>query len=507
MAKVIMVQGTMSGVGKSFFVAGLCRIFKQDGYRVAPFKSQNMALNSYITDEGLEMGRAQVMQAEAAGIKPMVCMNPILLKPTDSVGSQVIVNGEVLGQMSAREYFAYKTKLIPCIKDAFRELEKHADIIVIEGAGSPAEINLKENDIVNMGMAKMVSAPVLLVADIDRGGVFAQLLGTVMLLEDDEKERIKGLIINKFRGDKTILDPGIVMIEEKGGIPVTGVLPYMDVKVEDEDSLAERLDNKKHGIIDIAVVRFPRISNFTDFNVFEQNPNVSVRYVTSPAELEGADMIILPGSKNTIGDLKWMRQNGIEAMIKKMSEKVPVFGICGGFQMLGEAISDPDKIEEGGSIKGIGLLNIETVLKTEKVRTQTKGKINKLEGFFSNLSGLEYEGYEIHVGETVSSNINYNSHKAVDCSEDEIKDIDKIVRTNKNGMIYGTYVHGIFDRKEIAEAVIKTLADKKGVAAGDETLLDYASFKEKEYDKMADILREHLDMDKIYGMLKEAQIE
>jgi len=406
--------------------------------------------------------------------------------------------------MSAREYFAYKTKLIPCIKDAFRELEKNADIIVIEGAGSPAEINLKENDIVNMGMAKMVSAPVLLVADIDRGGVFAQLLGTVMLLEDDEKERIKGLIINKFRGDKTILDPGIVMIEEKGGIPVTGVLPYMDVKVEDEDSLAERLDNKKHGVIDIAVVRFPRISNFTDFNVFEQNHNVSV---TSPAELEGADMIILPGSKNTIGDLKWMRQNGIEAMIKKMSEKVPVFGICGGFQMLGEAISDPDKIEEGGSIKGIGLLNIETVLKTEKVRTQTKGKINKLEGFFSNLSGLEYEGYEIHVGETVSSNINYNSHKAVDCSEDEIKDIDKIVRTNKNGMIYGTYVHGIFDRKEIAEAVIKTLADKKGVAAGDETLLDYASFKEKEYDKMADILRKHLDMDKIYGMLKEAQIE
>ena len=347
MAKVIMVQGTMSGVGKSFLVAGLCRIFKQDGYRVAPFKSQNMALNSYITDEGLEMGRAQVMQAEAAGIKPMVCMNPILLKPTDSVGSQVIVNGEVLGQMSAREYFAYKTKLIPCIKDAFRELEKHADIIVIEGAGSPAEINLKEND---------------------------------------EKERIKGLIINKFRGDKTILDPGIVMIEEKGGIPVTGVLPYMDVKVEDEDSLAERLDNKKHGVIDIAVVRFPRISNFTDFNVFEQNPDVSVRYVTSPAELESADMIILPGSKNTIGDLKWMRQNGIEAMIKKMSEKVPVFGICGGFQMLGEAISDPDKIEEGGSIKGIGLLNIETVLKKEKVRTQTKGKINKLDGFFSDLS-------------------------------------------------------------------------------------------------------------------------
>ena len=329
-----MVQGTMSGVGKSFLVAGLCRIFKQDGYRVAPFKSQNMALNSFITDEGLEMGRAQVMQAEAAGIKPMVCMNPILLKPTDSIGSQVIVNGEVLGQMSAREYFAYKKKLVPCIKDAFKELEKYADIIVIEGAGSPAEINLKENDIVNMGMADIVDAPVLLVGDIDRGGVFAQLLGTIMLLTDAEKKRIKGLIINKFRGDKTILDPGIEMLEEKGRIPVAGVLPYMSVKLEDEDSLSERFDNKKRKVIDIAIVRFPRISNFTDFNVFEQNENVSLRYVTSCEELEKADMIILPGSKNTIGDLKWMRQNGIEAMVKKMSEKVPVFGICGGFQML-----------------------------------------------------------------------------------------------------------------------------------------------------------------------------
>ena len=246
MAKVIMVQGTMSGVGKSFLVAGLCRIFKQDGYRVAPFKSQNMALNSYITDEGLEMGRAQVMQAEAAGVKPKVCMNPILLKPTDSVGSQVIVNGEVLGQMSAREYFSYKKKLVPCIKEAFKELEKLADIIVIEGAGSPAEINLKENDIVNMGMAGIVDAPVLLVGDIDRGGVFAQLLGTIMLLEDNEKERIKGLIINKFRGDKTILDPGIDMLEEKGKIPVAGVLPYMNVRLEDEDSLSDRFDNKKH---------------------------------------------------------------------------------------------------------------------------------------------------------------------------------------------------------------------------------------------------------------------
>ena len=303
MAKVIMVQGTMSGVGKSFLVAGLCRIFKQDGKKVAPFKSQNMALNSYITDEGLEMGRAQVMQAEAAGIKPSVCMNPILLKPTDSIGSQVIINGEVIGNMRAREYFEYKKSLVPVIKEAFKKLSEEVDIIVIEGAGSPAEINLKENDIVNMGMAEIVDSNVLLVADIDRGGVFAQLLGTLMLLEDDEKERVKGLIINKFRGDKTILNPGIDMLEEKGNVKVCGVLPYMNIKLEDEDSLSERFDVTGRKAIDIAIVRFPRISNFTDFNVFEQNENVSLRYVTDAHELEGADMIILPGSKNTIGDL------------------------------------------------------------------------------------------------------------------------------------------------------------------------------------------------------------
>ena len=270
MSKVIMIQGTMSGAGKSFLAAGLCRIIKQDGYRVAPFKSQNMALNSYITEEGLEMGRAQVMQAEAAGVKPMVCMNPILLKPTNHTGSQVIVNGEVFGNMSARNYFAYKKQLIPEIKKSFRKLEEYADIIVIEGAGSPAEINLRENDIVNMGLAEMVDAPVLLVGDIDRGGVFAQLLGTLMLLTEEERNRIKGLIINKFRGDQTILDPGIAMLEEKGRVPVAGVVPYMELALEDEDSLTERFDKKGESCIDIAVIRYPRISNFTDFNVFEQ---------------------------------------------------------------------------------------------------------------------------------------------------------------------------------------------------------------------------------------------
>ncbi len=491
MSKVIMVQGTMSGVGKSFLVAGLCRIFKQDGYRVAPFKSQNMALNSYITDEGLEMGRAQVMQAEAAGIKPSVYMNPILLKPTDSVGSQVIVNGEVIGNMKARDYFEYKKELIPEIKEAFNKLSDKADIIVIEGAGSPAEINLKENDIVNMGMAEMVDAPVLLVADIDRGGVFAQLLGTLMLLEDDERERVKGLIINKFRGDKTILDPGIDMIEEKGGVKVTGVLPYMNIKLEDEDSLSERFDVKTRKAIDIAVVRFPRISNFTDFNVFEQNENVSIRYVTSADEIEGADMIILPGSKNTIGDLKWMRQNGTEACIKKMSETTPVFGICGGYQMLGLNISDPDNVEEGGEIKGMGLIDVNTVLKNEKTRLATNGTINKIDGIFKDLSNLEYEGYEIHMGETADS-----ESKAV------INDV-LIKASEKN--VYGTYVHGIFDMEKTAETVLKALSEKKGIKYSEGEIKDYKAFKEKEYDRMADILREHLNMEEVYEMLREAK--
>ena len=332
MAWKIMIQGTMSNAGKSLLCAGLCRIFKQDGYKVAPFKSQNMALNSFITDKGLEMGRAQVVQAEAAGIEPEVSMNPILLKPTNDVGSQVIVNGEVLGNMSARDYFKYKKELIPDVMKAFHKLEENYDIIVIEGAGSPAEINLKENDIVNMGLAKMVDAPVLLVGDIDRGGVFAQLLGTLLLLEEDEKERVKGLIINKFRGDKTILDPGIEMLEEKGNVPVIGVTPYLHVEIEDEDSLTERFTSKKSGgLLDIAVIRTPRISNFTDFMVLENIPEVSLRYVKNVSEFGTPDMIILPGTKNTMGDLKWIRESGLEACILKASASgTPVWGICGG---------------------------------------------------------------------------------------------------------------------------------------------------------------------------------
>ena len=488
MAKVIMVQGTMSNAGKSLLVAGLCRIFKQDGYRVAPFKSQNMALNSFITSEGLEMGRAQVMQAEAAGMTPMVCMNPILLKPTNHTGSQVIVNGEVLGNMSARDYFAFKKQLVPDIKKAFKKLEEYADIIVIEGAGSPAEINLKQNDIVNMGMAEMVDAPVLLVGDIDRGGVFAQLLGTLMLLEEKEKKRVKGLVINKFRGDKSILDPGIEMLEEKGDVSVVGVVPYMELSLEDEDSLTERFDRKSEGLIDIAVIRYPRISNFTDFNVFEQMPEVTVRYVTSISELHHPDIIFLPGSKNTMGDLKWMRQNGLEAAVKKLSEDIPVFGICGGYQMLGQEISDPDGVEEGGKIRGMELLPVSTILMAEKKRCQIEGKIERLSGLFHVLSDCKFKGYEIHMGRTGT--------------EEKV-----VVTSDMNENIYGSYVHGLFDEGTIANSMIQTLAEKKGIEIENGEFEDYQTFKDKQYDKLADTLRMYLNMEEIYEMLGESHLE
>lgn len=502
MSKVIMIQGTMSNAGKSFLVAGLCRIMKQDGYRVAPFKSQNMALNSFITEEGLEMGRAQVMQAEAAGIKPMVCMNPILLKPTNHTGSQVIVNGEVIGNMSARDYFAYKKQLVPDIKKAFRKLEEYADIIVIEGAGSPAEINLRENDIVNMGLAEIVDAPVLLVGDIDRGGVFAQLLGTLMLLTEEEKKRVKGLIINKFRGDKTILDPGIVMLEEKGQVPVAGVVPYMELALEDEDSLTERFEKRKESCIDIAVIRYPRISNFTDFNVFEQMKEVSVRYVTNVSELHHPDMVILPGSKNTMGDLKWMRQNGLEAAVKKLAEEIPVCGICGGYQMLGEMITDPEGVEEGGTLRGMELLPVATELRAEKVRCQVEGKLHQLDGVFSKLSGLEYVGYEIHMGKTKI----LESGKEISIKNDVLHE-KKIMVSASNKNVYGTYVHGIFDKGGIATAVVQALAEKKGILIENGALEDYQSFKEKQYEKLADTLREYLNMEEIYGMLRETHLE
>ncbi|HIS81239.1 MAG TPA: cobyric acid synthase [Candidatus Scatomonas merdavium] len=503
MAKAIMIQGTMSNAGKSLIAAGLCRIFHQDGYRVAPFKAQNMALNSFITREGLEMGRAQVMQAEAAGIAPSVRMNPILLKPTNDTGSQVIVNGEVLGNMDARAYFAYKKNLIPAVMDAYNSLAAENDIIVIEGAGSPAEINLKDDDaFVNMGMAKLAKAPVLLVGDIDRGGVFAQLIGTVELLDEDERELVKGLIINKFRGDKTILDPGIVMLEEKAGIPVVGVAPYLNIEVEDEDSLTERFSgNQEVGLIDLAVIRVPRISNFTDFNPFERMPGVSLRYVQNVHELKNPDMIFLPGTKNTMEDLLWMRQNGLEAaVLKAAASGTPVFGVCGGYQMLGETLSDPLGVEAGGSIKGMGLLPMDTVFAGDKTRTRVCGSFGKVGGILSGLSGTELEGYEIHMGVTTL--------KERASSLTEIQNINEEEQGRKAdgaqcGNVYGSYVHSIFDREQVAERIVQAIGQAKGVDTEDMTGVDYQSFKESQYDILAASLREHLDMKKIYEILEQ----
>ena len=500
MAKTIMIQGTMSNAGKSLLTAGLCRIFRQDGYRVAPFKSQNMALNSYITSEGLEMGRAQVMQAEAAGIEPSVLMNPILLKPTNDTGSQVIVNGEVLGTMSARDYFKYKKNLVPDIMKAFRALAEKNDIIVIEGAGSPAEINLKTDDIVNMGMAKMVDAPVLLAGDIDRGGVFAQLYGTVELLEPEERNRIRGLIINKFRGDKTILDPGIEMLEEKCGIPVVGVAPYLDIQVEDEDSLTERFDRgQETGLIDIAVIRIPRISNFTDFNPLESIPGVSLRYVKHTSDLKNPDVIILPGTKNTMEDLRWLRESGMEALILKAADRgTLIFGICGGYQMLGETLSDPHGVEAGGSMRGMGLLPMDTIFAEKKTRTQVTGRFLDLDGDYETLSEVEFTGYEIHMGDSVRR----NPAKPCTSVRDEVTGKEKTEGTFTRN-VCGTYVHGIFDKEETALALIRAAGKKKGVDVSRMEGVDFASFKEQQYDILAAELRKHLDMKKIYEILEQ----
>lgn len=483
MAKNIMIQGTMSNAGKSLLCAGLCRIFKQDGYHVAPFKSQNMALNSFITKAGGEMGRAQVVQAEAAGIAPDTRMNPILLKPTTDVGSQVIVNGKVQGNMRAMEYYRRKREFIPDVLEAYNSLASEYDIIVIEGAGSPAEINLKQEDIVNMGLAKLVDAPVLLVGDIDRGGVFAQLYGTVALLEEDERDRIKGTIVNKFRGDRAILEPGLKTLEDLCGVPVAGVIPYTHVDIDDEDSLTERFDKStERKLIDIAVIRLPRISNFTDFSPFERYGNVSLRYVDSVGDLHQPDMIILPGTKSTIADLRWLRQCGLEAAIHKAANAgTLVFGVCGGYQMLGRTVSDPEQVETAGTteILGMGLLEMDTIFLGEKVQTQTAGVFSGISGMLSDLNGMAYSGYEIHMGR----------------SEEEMPAL-----TGADN-VYGSYVHGIFDASGISDTILKAICVKKGIDFDALETFNISEYKERQYDLLADAVRSGLDMEFIYRIL------
>ena len=482
-AKCIMVQGTMSGAGKSLLCTALCRIFAQDGYRVAPFKSQNMALNSFVTRSGLEMGRAQVVQAQAAGAEPDVRMNPILLKPSSDVGSQVIVNGEVRGQMSAADYFRMKRSLIPEILAAYHSLAAENDIIVIEGAGSPAEINLKQDDIVNMGLAKLVDAPVLLVGDIDRGGVFAQLYGTVALLEEDERRRIKGVVVNKFRGDRAILEPGLKTLEQLCGIPVAGVIPYAHIDIDDEDSLTERFDrSKERKLLDIAVIRVPRISNFTDFSPFEHYGNVSLRYVDQVSDLHQPDMILLPGTKSTIADLRWLRQSGLEAAILKAADAgTLIFGVCGGYQMLGRTVSDPEQVEAAGvtEISGLGLLDMDTAFRGEKVQTQTQGVFHGVEGLLSALNGLAYEGYEIHMG----------------------RSRQQMPALSGGGNVYGSYVHGIFDAPGIADTILRALCARKGVSFDALATFDARGYKERQYDLLADVVRGGLDMPFVYRVL------
>ena len=483
MAKNIMIQGTMSNAGKSLLAAGLCRIFKQDGYRVAPFKSQNMALNSFITKTGAEMGRAQVVQAEAAGIEPDVRMNPILLKPTTDVGSQVIVNGQVQGNMRAMEYYRRKREFIPAVMEAYNALDREYDIIVIEGAGSPAEINLKATDIVNMGLAELVDAPVLLVGDIDRGGVFAQLYGTIALLEPQEQQRIKGTIVNKFRGDRAILQPGIDILEKICGVPVAGVIPYTHVDIDDEDSLSTRFhtgDGRKD--IDVAVVKLPRISNFTDVSPLERFESVSVRYIERPDQLHQPDMILLPGTKSTIADLLWLRQSGLEAAICQQAARgCIVFGICGGYQMLGASVRDPLGVEAAGvtEIKGMGLLPMDTVFQGEKVQQQTSGVFGEIPGALHSLSGMGYTGYEIHMG----------------------RSRQQLAPLVNQGNVYGSYIHGIFDGAGIAQAIIGDLAARKGIDPGTLTVFDPERYKQEQYDKLADAVRGGLDMDFVYKVL------
>ncbi len=433
------------------------------------------------------MGRAQVVQAEAAGIAPDVRMNPILLKPTTDMGSQVIVGGRVLGNMGAMEYYRRKAEFLPAVLDAYRSLDRDFDVIVIEGAGSPAEINLKREDFVNMGLARLVDAPVLLVGDIDRGGVFAQLYGTVALLEEDERARIKGIVVNKFRGDRAILEPGLETLEKLCGVPVAGVVPYLHVDIDDEDSLSARFDGGgARGLIDIAVIRLPRISNFTDFSPFERYDGVSLRYVDRVRDLRDPDLILLPGTKSTIGDLRWLRQSGLEAAVQKAAAGgTVVLGVCGGYQMLGRSIADPEGVEAADvrEIAGLGLLEMDTVFAGDKRQTQTSGTLGRVEGALAPLSGLAYQGYEIHMGRAVPEEAAAPPVLA------------------GGGNVYGTYVHGFFDAPEVADGVLRALCLRRGVDFSALGAFDAAAYRERQYDLLAQGVRESLDMELVCRIL------
>lgn len=494
MAKSLMIQGTASESGKSILVAGLARLLYQDGFRVAPFKSQNMALNSYITSVGDEMGRAQVVQAEAAGIEPDVRMNPVLLKPSSDHQSQVIFMGKILANMDARTYHDYKLELLPQIKEVYGQLAEEFDIVLIEGAGSPAEINLNQRDIVNMGMAKLADAPVLLVADIDKGGVFAAIYGTLALLSEEERERVKGVIINKFRGDVSLLQPGIDQIEALTQVPVVGVVPYLDLTIDSEDSLALLGKNRKRDDskdLDIAVLALKRMSNFTDFQILEQEPDVSLRYVMPGDEIGLPDLLILPGSKNTLEDMLLLKETGrAEEIIKAYENGASIFGICGGFQLLGETISDPLAMESTlQRVDGLGLLAIDTVMQDEKRTCQV----------LARQGDYDLRGYEIHLGESYRQSGTAAFATITDDAASPSVRWDGAVSVD--GRVQGTYLHGIFDNSRWLRTYLNKIRVQKGLEVLEVPHIDWAEKKEREYDKLASALRSHLDMDRIYTIM------
>ncbi|NNN04955.1 MAG: cobyric acid synthase [Elusimicrobia bacterium] len=492
--KVIMVQGTGSYVGKSVIATALCRIFKQDGLRVAPFKAQNMANNSYVTKDGGEIGRAQAVQAEACGLEPSVLMNPVLLKPTTDVGSQIIVMGKPRAMMQAVEYHAYKRKLLPQVAKALETLRAGHDVVVIEGAGSPAEINLKKADIVNMRIARLAQAPVILVGDIDKGGVFAQLIGTLELLTEAEKKLICGFVINKFRGDKKILDPGLRFVEKKSGKKVLGVIPYLkDCEVAEEDTIPlEKLSGHAdgRGKVLVEVVRLPRISNSTDFEPLERERDVSLRYIAVPPMNSLPDVLIIPGSKSTIADLRFLRESGLAGYVQKCARAgVEIVGICGGYQMLGKRIFDPKRVEAAhNEAEGLGLLESITVFSPKKMAAQVRA--------VHVGTGLEIEGYEIHMGCTQGNNDHSAVFKIVERHGIPVEALDGA--STASGNVWGTYIHGIFDSSEFRRAFLNRLRKSKGL---DHLQPAVPQDRLAGYDRLAAVVRKSLDMKKIYSAL------
>ncbi len=495
-AKTIMVQGTSSSVGKSILATALCRIFVQEGFSVAPFKSQNMALNAFVTAEGGEIGRAQAVQAAAARVEPTVDMNPILLKPEAASRSQVVVLGKARGSFAAIDYHAQKPELRGLVREALGRLRSKHDIVVIEGAGSPVEVNLKDRDIVNMFVAEAADAPVILVGDIDRGGVFASFTGTLELLEPHERARVAALLVNKFRGDVRLLEPGLRFITEKTGVPVLGVVPHAQLAIADEDSVAltNRRNRRRATVneIEIAVVLLPHISNYDDFLPLEQEPGVVVRYVENPRELEGADLVILPGTKSTIADLDWLRQSQLaRALDTRARRSEPILGICGGCQMLGTAIADPDHVEsELDGAEGLGLLPFATRFGLEKRTVQVRVTVERASFLGAPHAAAAITGYYIHSGRIVHSSPGEALFSIESTGAEEDRSVDGAA--SNDGTVVGTMIHGIFDSDRVRSALLRYLRQRRGIP--NESPADVPAAVVDPYDHLAALVRENIDM-------------